>query len=316
MLSKELATFVLNPLQTSQFKKSLTLRKTKTDKVDAKTIAAILASNLDLTPYTHAAFQNEELKSLTRYRFEKVRQRAKLKQSLARLCNILFPELESAVSTLHLNCIYAMLLKYPSAKDIAKSRFDTFANLIESASNGRLDKLKAKEIRNLARKSVGVYISAKAMELKHTITLIQVLDSEIEEIEQQIQTTFQDSPITTIPGISFKMAAMIQAEIGDFTPDKILAFAGLSPTTYQSGNFVSSKAKMDKRGSRYLRYALFISAQYVSMWCPVFKDYYQKKRSEGKHYFVALSHVAKKLIRSVTSKKLANLSKFFLTLNS
>ena len=303
LLSKELPTFVLNPLQTNQFRKSLTLRKTKTDKVDAKTIAAILASNLDLTPYTHAAFQNEELKSLTRYRFEKVRQRAKLKQSLSRLCNILFPELESAVSTLHLNCIYSMLLKYPSAKDIAKSRFDIFANLIESSSNGRLDKIKAKEIRNLARKSVGVYISAKAMELKHTIKLIQILDSDIAEIEQQIQTHVQDSPIATIPGISFRMAAMIQAEIGDFnrfsSPDKILAFAGLSPTTYQSGNFISSKAKMDKRGSRYLRYALFISAQYVSMWCPVFKDYYQKKRTEGKHYFVALSHVAKKLIRII-----------------
>ena len=139
------------------------------------------------------------------------------------------------------------------------------------------------------------------MELKHTITLIQVLDSDIEEIEQQIQTAFQDSPIATIPGISFKMADMIQAEIGDFnrfsSPDKILAFAGLSPTTYQSGNFVSSKAKMDKRGSRYLRYALFISDKYVSMWCPVFKDYYRKKRSEGKHYFVALSHA--KLIRII-----------------
>lgn len=303
LLSKNLPTFVLNPLQTNQFRKSLTLRKTKTDKVDAKTIAAMLASNLDLNAYTQSAFQNEELKSLTRYRFDKVRQRAKLKQSLARLINILFPELESVVSTLHLNCIYAMFLKYPSAKDIAKSRFDKFANLIESTSKGQFDKMKAKEIRNLARKSVGVYISAKAMELMQTIKLIQIFDSDIAEIEEQIQSQVQDSPIATIPGITFKMAAMIQAEIGDFdrfsSPDKILAFAGLSPTTYQSGNFISSKAKMDKRGSRYLRYALFISAQYVSIWCPVFKDYYQKKRAEGKHYFVVLSHVAKKLLRII-----------------
>ena len=303
LLSKELPTFVLNPLQTNQFRKSLTLRKTKTDQVDAKTIAAILASSLDLTPYTHAAFQNEELKSLTRYRFDKVRQRAKLKQSFARLVNILFPELESVVSDLHLNCVYAMFLKYPSAKDIAKSHFDSFFNLIECSSKGRFDKIKAKEIRNLARKSVGVYISAKAMELRHTIKLIQIFDSEIAEIEEKIQTQMQDSPITTIPGITFRTAAVIQAEIGDFdrfsSPDKILAFAGLSPTTYQSGNFISSKSKMDKRGSRYLRYALFISAQYISIWCPVFKDYYQKKRAEGKHYFVALSHVAKKLIRII-----------------
>ena len=158
LFSKELQTFVLDSLQTNQFRKSFTLRETKTDKVDSMTIVAILVSNFDLTPYTESAFQNEELKSLTRYRFEKVRQRAKLKQSLY---------------TLHLNCIYAILLKYPSAKDIAKSRFDIFANLIESALNGKLDKLKAKEIRNLARKSVGVYISAKAMELKHTIKLVQ-----------------------------------------------------------------------------------------------------------------------------------------------
>ena len=167
--------------------------------------------------------------------------------------------------------------------------------------------MKAKEIRNLARKSVGVYISAKAMELRQTIKLIQILDSDIAEIEQQIQAQVQDSPITTIPGISFRMAAMIQAEIGDFnrfsSPEKILAFAGLPPSTYQSGNFISSKAKMDKRGSRYLRYALFISAQYVSLWCSVFKDYYRKKRSEGKHYFVALSHVAKKLLRIICHLK-------------
>ena len=123
LLTKELSTFVLNPLQTSQFRKALTFRKTKTDKVDAKTIADILASNLDLTPYIHVAFQNEELKSLTRYRFDKIKQRAKLKQSLSRLVNILFPEFENVVSTLHLSCIYKMLLKYPSAKDIAKSRF-------------------------------------------------------------------------------------------------------------------------------------------------------------------------------------------------
>ena len=105
-----------------------------------------------------------------------------------------------------------MLLKYPSAKDIAKSRFDTFANLIESTSNGRFDKSKAKEIRNLARKSVGVYVSAKTMELRQTIKLIQILDSDIAEIEEQIQSHVQNSPITTIPGITFKMAAMIQAE--------------------------------------------------------------------------------------------------------
>lgn len=111
-----------------------------------------------------------------------------------------------------------MLLKYPSTKDIAKSRFDSFAHLIGPFSNGRFDKIKAKEIRNLARKSIGVYISSKALELRHTIKIIQILDSEIAEIEEQIQKQVQDSPIATIPVIGFRLAAMIQAEIGDF-PD-------------------------------------------------------------------------------------------------
>ena len=303
LLNKELTTFVFNPLQTKKFRQSLSLRKTKTDKVDAKTISMLLANQSDIDAYSLKLYQNEELKSLTRYRFDKAKQRAKLKQSLARLVNILFPELESAVSTLHLNSVYSMLLKYPSAKDIAKSSFSKLANLLEVSSKGKIDREKAKEIRNLARKSVGVYISAKAMELRQTIELIQVLDSNIAEIEVQIQELMQDSPITSIPGVGFKMAAIIHAEIGDFerfsSPDKILAFAGFSPSTYQSGKFISSNSKMDKRGSRYLRYALFISAQYVSLWCPVFKAYYQKKRAEGKHYFVALSHVAKKLIRVI-----------------
>ena len=208
----------------------------------------MLASKLDLTPYTHAAFQNEELNSLTRYRFVKVKQRAKLKLSLARLVNILFPELESAVSTLHLNCIYSILLKYSSAKDIEKSRFDNFANLVELTSKGQFDKIKAKEIRNFARKPVGVHISAKSMELRQTINLIQILASDIAEIEEQIQAQVKDVPITIMLGITFRMAAMIQAEMGNFnrfsSPDKILAFACLLPTTYQLGNFISSKSKI------------------------------------------------------------------------
>ena len=112
-----------------------------------------------------------------------------------------------------------------------------------------------------------------------------------------------DSPITTIPGISLRMGAMILAEIGDFnnfdSPDKILAFAGLSPSTYQSGQLNNCYAHMEKRGSRYLRYALFNATKFVCNWNPIFADYLAKKRSEGKHYNVAISHAAKKLVRLI-----------------
>ena len=265
----------------------------------------MLATESDDNAYSLQTYQNEELKSLTRYRFNKVSQRSKLKQSLSRLVTILFPELESVVSTLHSNSIYAMLLKYPSAKDVAKSQFHSLVNLLESSSNGRIDKEKAKEIRNLARKSVGIYVCAKVLELRHTIKLIHILDEEIAEIEERIQNHMQEihSPIESIPGISFRLAAVIEAEIGDFqrfsSPDKILAFAGLSPSTYQSGKFTSQNAVMEKRGSRYLRCALFLAAHLVGRYSKTFAAYLKKKRDEGKHYFVALSHVAEKLVRVI-----------------
>ena len=305
LLSKELPTFVFNPLQTNQFRKSLSLRKTKTDKVDARTIALMLATESNDNAYSLQAYQNEELKSLTRYRFDKVNQRSKLKQSLSRLVTLLFPELESVVSCLHSSSIYAMLLKYPSAKDVAKSQLHSLINLLESTSRGRIGADKAKLIRSLAKKSVGIYVSAKVLELRHTIKLIQILDEEIAEIEQQIQSHMQElhSPLESIPGINFRLAAVIEAEVCDFqrfsSPDKILAFAGLSPSTYQSGKFTSQNANMEKRGSRYLRYALLLSAHLVGKYSKTFAAYLQKKRDEGKHYFVALSHVAKKLVRVI-----------------
>lgn len=305
LLANDLKTFVFNPLQTKKFRESLSLRKTKTDKIDAKTIAMLLANQSDIDAYSLKLYQNEDLKSLTRYRFRKVQEQSKLKLSLSRLVTILFPELESAVSTIHLNSVYAMLLKYPSAKDIAKSRFSSLANLLEVASKGKIDREKAREIRNLARISVGTYIAAKTLELKQTINLIQVLEADIAEIEGQITDKMQeiDSPITTIKGIGTITAAVIHAEIGDFerfsSPDKILAFAGLSPSTYQSGKFTSQHSKLDKRGSKYLRYALFEAAKHVGRWCPTFSSYLKKKRSEGKHYYSAVCHVAKKLIRVI-----------------
>ena len=111
------------------------------------------------------------------------------------------------------------------------------------------------------------------------------------------------SPILTIPGISYRMGAMILAEIGDFSrfdsADQILAYAGMSPSTYQSGQLDNCHSHMEKRGSRYLRYALYHAAKYVCHWDSSFGAYLQKKRSEGKHYNVALSHAAKKLVRLI-----------------
>jgi transposase len=301
--NKGIPTIVINPLYTSLSRKSISLRKTKTDKVDARTIASMIMSDVSLRPYSDKLYHNEDLKSLTRYRFDKVSQRAKLKQSVSRLVTILFPELETLVSTLHGKAVYELLLKFPSAQHIASANLKHLTHLLDNASKGRFKKVTADEIREAARQSISSYLPAKSLELRHTIRLIRELNSEITEIEAEIKKIMDaiDSPILGVPGIGQILGAMIIAEIGDFShfdsPDKILAFAGCSPSTYQSGKLYSSHAKMEKRGSRYLRWALLNAAAYVCKWEPTFAAYLHKKRSEGKHYYVALSHAAKKLVR-------------------
>ncbi len=307
LLDKGLTTYVINPLHTNLFRKSTSLRRTKTDRVDARAIAAMMMSDVVLTSYTATSYHNEELKSLTRYRFEKVQERARLKQSVARLVNILFPELEKLVPTLHMQSVYALLAELPGAKQIASCHLTHLKALLNEASRGRYGRDHAIEIRDAARRSIGSVMKMKSMELQHTIRLIRELDAEIEEIEAAIKEIMDEMapPILTIPGISYRMGAMILAEIGDFSrfdsPDKLLAYAGLSPSTYESGKLkaTGAYAHMEKRGSRYLRYALFNAAKYVCFWEPSFAAYLAKKRAEGKHYNVAISHAAKKLVRLI-----------------
>ena len=288
LLDNGLHTYVINPLHVNLFRK-----------------AANIMSNVVLTSYTAKSYHNEELKSLTRYRFDKVQERAKLKTSVARLVSILFPELDRLVPTLHMHTVYALLAEFPGASQLASCHLTRLTHLVSESSKGRYKRDKAIQIREAARNSIGSVMSAKSMELKHTIHLIEVLTEEINEIESSIKRIMDadPSPILTIPGISYRMGAMILAEIGDFSrfssPDQVLAYAGLSPSTYQSGKLDNAYPHMEKRGSHYLRFALFNATRFVCNWDPTFAAYLAKKRAEGKHYYVAISHAAKKLVRLI-----------------
>ncbi|MCR8908840.1 IS110 family transposase [Thermophilibacter sp. ET337] len=298
-------TFVLNPLSANLYRKSLTLRKTKTDRVDARNIAAMLLSGKGLEPYRGAERTIADLKSLTRYRFDKVRDRAKLKQSISRLVCILFPELEKMVPTLHMVSVYALLERYPGAAQVAGADPRELRALLDESSRHHCREGMAEDLRAAAASSIGSSMPAKSMELQHTIRLIRELGAEIGEVERSIRSIMDelDSPITTIPGVGYKMGAMIIAESGGLSrfesADKLLAYAGMSPSTYQSGQLKNCFPHMEKRGSRYLRYALYNATKYVCRWDPTFAAYLEKKRSEGKHYNVALSHATKKLVRVI-----------------
>jgi len=302
--SKGFEVILFNPMITNSKRKSNTLRKTKTDKTDAKVIAIMLLTD-NSKSYSPISYQIIELKSLTRFRHRMVNQRSKLKQSFVRLVTIVFPELSDFVWSLHQKSIQKLLLELPTANNIANCHLTKLTNLLIKYSQGKYRKDKAIKLKQLAAKSIGSSNRATAFEIQTTINLIHVLDKEIKVIDQKIKTIVDEinTPLITIPGISYTLAAIIIAEIGDINrfanPAKLLAYSGLDPSVYQSGQYNATHTRMVKRGSKYLRWAILQAVKTVAMRDKTFKDYLNKKLKEGKHYFVALSHAGKKLIRVI-----------------
>lgn len=306
LYSKGFSITVLNPLVTNAFRKVGTLRKTKTDKCDAKVIATMLFSD-ESKSYSPSSYQIQELKSLTRHRYRMVGYRSKLKLSVTRLIDIIFPELPDFVWSIHQASCYQLLLELPSPEAVSTCHLTHLTNVISKASRGKYDREKAIQLRELAAKSIGTSNRSLTFELQQTIRLIQSVQSEIDTLDKQIKLVVDElnTPLVTIPGIAYTIAAIILAEIGDInnfsSPAKLLAFAGMEPSTYQSGKYNASKTPMVKRGSTYLRWAIMQAARLVSMRDATFATYMAKKRSEGKHFSVAQSHVGKKLIRVIYS---------------
>ena len=296
--------YLINPLQTNLYVKGQSLRKTKTDKLDAHVIATMLVSD-NLKPYIPVSYHISELKSLTRHRFRLVKENSKFKTSLVRLVDIVFPELPKIVSSVAQKSCLALLYELPSAKDIAECNLTHLTHLLSDNSNKKFDREKALQIRDLARKSIGLNSNSVSFELKQTISIIQFIQEQLDDVEKRIKQILKEinSPILTIPGISFKTAGSILAEIGDISrfdsPAKLLAFAGLDPSMYQSGKFFSTHSVMVKRGSKYLRFALMTAARMVCLNDSTFNAFKDRKMAEGKHYMVAMGHVAKKLVRVI-----------------
>ena len=130
---------------------------------------------------------------------------------------------------------------------------------------------------------------------------------QIKRIESEIHSILAEnpSPVLTVPGIGETTGAIIISEIGSIerfsNANKLLAFAGLEPSIYQSGNYIPTSGTMVKRGSPYLRWALMWASRQVPKFSKTFEEYFNKKIDEGKHYNVAVSHVAKKLVRVLFS---------------
>lgn len=294
----------INPLLCKKHQSATTLRKTKNDRSDAKNIALIVASE-DLQPDQPLSYHIVELKSLSRARFLTVKDRSSLKNKVKRLVTVLFPELLDAFTDLFGASGMALMTRYPSAKALAACNLDTLTELLRTASRGRFYWEKAEALRKLAKESIGTFSDSAVFQLRLLLKRIELLNTQIEMYDDEIRRLMDllDSPILSVPGIGYTLGAMILSEIGDIkrfsSPAKLLAFAGLEPSVYQSGKFNPASGKMVKRGSPFLRWALLQAATYAPAFSITFAAYYNKKRLEGKSPSVAHSHVAKKLVRVI-----------------
>lgn len=296
---------VLNPIKTSILRKN-NIRKTKTDKVDTYIICKTLKMQDSLRFVSYYDLDLLDLKSLGRFRQKTIKQRSRLKIQLTAYVDEVFPELQYFFkSGLHQKSVYALLKEAPTPETVASMHMTHLAHLLKVTSHGHFDKEKAQQLRVLAQKSVGASDSALSIQITHTIAQIELLNDQLDKIETEMTEImkYNDSVIMTIPGIGYINGGMILGEIGDIhrfsSPNKLLAYAGLDPSVYQSGNFQAKKTRMSKRGSKILRYALVNAAHNVVKNNATFEAYYDAKMAEGRTHYNALGHCAGKLVRVI-----------------
>ncbi len=295
---------IINPIQTATLRKTR-IRKVKNDKVDSILICEALSLgyyNL-LSDYDIKLL---EIKSLCRFHKDLKDKASEAKIQLKTYVDQLFPELNGFFKdNLDIKTAHELLKLYQSPKVISKVNLTKLSNLLVKSSRGKYDKSRAIELKELASNSVGIDNYALSIQIKMTIELIELLESQIKDIEKQVSDFIKksDNVITSIPGIGFMTAAIIISEIGDINrfnnPGQVLAFAGLDPSVKQSGTFNASSTRMSKRGSSLLRYALILAANNVQLNTKTFNDYYNAKRLQGKLHYNALGHCAGKLVRNI-----------------
>jgi len=292
---------VVNPIQTEAMR-NMNIRKTKTDSVDCRYIADVIR----MGNYSDVVIGDEdvcELRQLCRYRFHLVDTIGAIKNQIIGLLDRVFPEFHTLFSNVFGVTSLELLKKYTTPEQILNVKTTTLANLLSKASRGRFKEKKAKEVKEVAKLSVGLKSANTAFvfQLRQMIMQIAFSESQLKELEQKISEYYDKCEcfLTTIDGIGNTLGAAIFAEIGDISrfdsPKKLVAFAGIDPTVRQSGNFVGTHNSMSKRGSVYLRRAVWNAATVAAQKNPILSEFYQKKRNEGKDYMTSIGAVSRKL---------------------
>lgn len=296
---------VLNPLQVHAYQRS-GVRKRKNDRIDSFWIADYARiSNGQASEQAAPALL--QLRDLTRFRTRLRENIGDCKRKLLSILDRVFPEYERLFSSVFLNTSRQLLAQAVTAQDFAEFDLEELTALVSSASRGRFGQEKAEEIVQHAHQSVGVSVFAEAARLQIHCLLDQLalLEQQCQQLDLAIEALMSQIPqhITTIPGIGPVTGAAILAEIGDIqrfdAPEKLVAYAGIDATVYQSGDFEASDTHISKRGSPFLRLAIWQAASMAAIYDPQLKSFYQHKKAEGKHHGVAIGAVARKLLARI-----------------
>ena len=296
---------VLNALQVHAFRKS-GVRKVKSDRTDAVWIGEFLRfSQPEPAKPTTAVFL--QLKDLSRFRYHLSDQMGDAKRKLLSVLDRIFPEYETLFSSVFLTTSRQLLAQAASAQELADFDLHELTDLLHTASRGRFDRAKAEALQTLAKQSVGVRFLADAAQLQVCCLLAQMdlLEEQRRLVDDALAQLMDQVPqhLTSLPGVGPTTGAALLAEIGDIqrfdAPEKLVAYAGIDATVYQTGQFEARQMHMSKRGSPYLRHALWQAASMAIMHDDELRAYYDRKRKEGKAHGTALGAVCRKLLTRV-----------------
>lgn len=293
---------VINPIQTDGWRKGTEIRKRKTDAIDSVLIADLIRYG----QFVETRLADEDLfslRTLTRFRTYLVESISDLKRKVVCVLDQVFPEYQSIFSNIFGKTSKEILLQFSSPIDFENVSSETLAELLAQLSRQKVGTQKAKQLKAAASSSFGITFAKNSFtfQLKALIEQISFIENQVKETEAEISSIMEKlgSPITTITGIGNVTGAAIISEIGDISkfdnPRKLVAFAGIDASVTQSGEFEATHNVMSKRGSPYLRKAIFQAALIASFKDPVLSGYYQKKRNEGKHHLTCVGAVARKM---------------------
>ena len=294
---------VINPIQSDALR-GMYIRKTKTDSIDS----VIIADVIRFGRYCETSVEPGDLQAmreLCRQRFYIIDMASDLKRKVIALLDQVFPEYEKLFSDTFGVSSMELLSQYTTPEEMLSVSSQQLAEMLEKASRGRLGAEKAVEIQDAAKNSFGIVMASGSFSLiiRQYIEQIRSLESSVDIFDTEIARLLSgfDMQLTTITGIGPTLAAVILSEIGGdirrfSSSAKLAAYAGVDPTVKQSGDFSGTRMNMSKRGSPYLRRAIWLASTVAAFKDPAIHALYERKRAEGKDHMTVIGHICRKMI--------------------